>query len=302
MKKIIFALITFFIFTSIVNAESSFINQKGAVITSKEYQKLIDTGYDENVLQNMTDVQLQSTLNILEENNKIIVKNIYLKVEYQYDSAGNVIQSRETEISKETFESAEPDNNISPKSNYGYWETSYKQLSMALSRPSTNQYWNQCFLYWKKLPANYYVDIFAARYDNMILIPNLGYYANIEYRKNGNTVSIMEVSNSTHPELILKGSTSGILFALQMTNHPDHDDMRAYAEFFTSKANTSKTAATYVTYQHAQKRITTSEVMRYAKFSANGLGEVFTLGSLDSNYDNMQGIYMNTQELDDYYG
>lgn len=276
----------------------SFLNKSGVSITLIENEKLKNAGYDDEIIQMFTEKELNNTLNAIDNFQDFKIKTTYVRTDTTYNKNGEILETINTEITKEEYDNGETV--IRPMSNYLQWETTYKRLVVSLAKPSfsQNRYWSQNILTWKKLPANWYTDIMASRFDNIEFYPNTSFTGGLVYYSNGTITSSLDVSPNGHSDLMVR-LTNGVYYMLPIHNNSGVDQIKAYSEFYVKKKDTSKNGIVYTTYQHAQKNVSQDNIRKYFKFSSTGLGEVFTLGSgLDSNYDKMQGVYIDTNFTD----
>ncbi len=190
------------------------------------------------------------------------------------------------EITEEEFDKAMIDNNagISP---VAYVETSYKRLDMYVYDEG-GIYEADMFLKWKGVPKARSYDVFAMRGQGMALVANSESGLQTYY-KGSNSYKIDYPYNCAN---ILINGTTGYGFSMNLVNGSDITGYELYNSAFFKKSITG-TAKIFGTYQHATRDVTLAQSKSYS-INANGLGGVifFNDGTLESYYDDMNGVYV----------
>ena len=145
-----------------------FVNNNGIVITTTEYENLINLGFTESEILNMTITEFNENKDLI--GNVVSTNDKYYRVITRYDNDNNIISTTSEEISEYAYNNNDlMFNSISPLSIDGYSETNYKKMrSQIISL--TYGYRYKMSVEWKNIPSTRSYDIIGIGIDTNVYI------------------------------------------------------------------------------------------------------------------------------------
>lgn len=278
-------------------------NEANVEMTQSEYDAFVekyDKDYVDYMSQEIYNAEKSGEFELVSVENKY-----YKNVEY-VDLFGNLIETKEVEISKEEYESLEsgivPLSACTPPDTsgtivYSCWETSSKKIYLNIYRnpdvDNPNYYLASLTTAWKTSPAVRSYDVTGVRTDGVIILEGSGAQL-IYYKPNGGgntTVENYSPSSAGYKELSNGRGYTILLPSKNLTMSDKPIVIGMYQYFFGPYSNYF---ALYGAYQHATSSVTFDQGRNYI-MAAGGKGNVFVFGGSTSNelnnsYDNMQGV------------
>jgi hypothetical protein len=272
-----------------VKAEAYYTNLNGVEMSESEYYNIV-----EKLSETRASVLTQEQFDKFKQGTIVDKSTVYQEI---ISDENGIITERY--ITKEEYEEA-PDEGMAlcqqnntvggnRSSDFGYIETTYKRLNVALTDYGNNLFDLYGSLTWKRVPACRSYDIFAFRTNYMTYSTVNGLqtyfvgnsYSNISY--NSNSTGYNSDTDGAGFSMNLKDGTS-------ITKY----EMSLYCELSINNFNYS-TAHVYTTYQHAQTDLTQAQSKSYT-ISAGGLGDVvyFSNTTIRNKYDGMAGVHLTT--------
>ncbi len=271
---------------------SALMNSANVEISDKYYDSLIKKYGEEYV-----DYMSQETYNNITLKNYELEKSevhYYKTVEYA-DEMGNIIKTEEIEISKEEYDSINPEISAHAKCTppgigneiyYDCWETDSKKIYMNVFHNGNylDPYYITLTNAWKTQPK-------VKSYDNIgmrgvgAIFQGSGAQV-IWYASNGQSV-VLDYSN---PKQASNGR--GYTVSLPIDNNPQYPIVIGMHQY-VAPANLYETMSIYGAYSHAKESVTLSQVTNYS-FS-DYKGGVFLYGgsitsTINNRFDSMQGV------------
>lgn len=290
MKKILFMLCLLMPFTiakALTINENNVITEKGVVITKEEYNKLLDNNSD-FMIDHLDENIIRSILN-----SEPITEEYYIVTTYKLNKKGEIIESYETETTKEKANLvAENDNyyfnkngkmmynNGMLQSNDVHYSTDSKEFRLQYYKVS-DEYTIFMHVKWLKIPLIKQFDILAARWD--VSNSNISsIYGSQE--SDGKDPTFYDLSSKN-----VKRSSNGL--GLSMNIHDNAKNYLVCNLYINSKQSFGNKV--YGTYQHAKhSNANTLAISQSYTFSSDGLGGVlyFSNSKYRSYYDGMRGL------------
>ena len=251
-----------------------FVNNNGIVITTTEYENLINLGFTESEILNMTITEFNENKDLI--GNVVSTNDKYYRVITRYDNDNNIISTTSEEISEYAYNSNDlMFNSISPLSIDGYSETNYKKIrSQIISL--TYGYRYKMSVEWKNIPSTRSYDIIGIGIDtNVYISSDITFQQNYCY--NSGSCSSSNVS-------VIKNTTTGGAALFKLPTSSSITSMDSYIYFMVSKSSSSATLNTmyaYGDYSHAVKN-TSSSNSNYYSINKGGLN---LYSSIIESYD-----------------
>lgn len=251
-----------------------FVNNNGIVITTTEYENLINLGFTESEILNMTITEFNENKDLI--GNVVSTNDIYYRVITRYDNDNNIISTTSEEISEYAYNNNDlMFNYISPLSIDGYSETNYKKMrSQIISL--TYGYRYKMSVEWKNIPSTRSYDIIGIGIDtNVYISSDITFQQNYCY--NSGSCSSSNVS-------VIKNTTTGGAALFKLPTSSSITSMDSYIYFMVSKSSSSATLNTmyaYGDYSHAVKN-TSSSNSNYYSINKGGLN---LYSSIIESYD-----------------
>lgn len=310
MKKVLLILGCLFLSINSANAltlnkDGSYINNKGANITTKQYNELSKQFSDR-----LIDIMSQKAVLLFSDSNSLKNTTSEYSITTETIKDGEVINSITISATeKEAKEVAENKNIhvLSDKKLHDvsqivtpYWmpeggpEVTYQTSSKRLSFVYGQYVWDESPIAlmdveWFSIPKIKKYDILAVRWNKSMPTSNITYYWGAQYctDKNGNGLEALYDMKSDN----IKHTKYGFG---QIMNIFDKANSELFLEM---ELNFAKPVGDpmYATYQHARNsNITLSQANSYT-FKAGGLGNVvyFSNSTVRNYYDGMQGVQAN---------
>ena len=260
-------------FTNKVSADEInkryFVNNNNIIMTSQEYNNLINLGFSKKEILNMTISEF--------DENKYLIGKIestnekYYRVITKYDNSNNVISTITEEINEYKYNNS---NQIVSRTLDGYSETNYKKMrSQVISL--TYGYRYKMSVEWKNIPSTRSYDIIGIGIDsNVYISSDITFQQNYCY--NSGSCSSSNVS-------VIKNSTTGgaALFKLPTSNTITSMDSYIYFMVSKSSSETINTMYAYGDYSHAVRN-TSSSNSNYYSINSGGLN---LYSSIIESYD-----------------
>ena len=143
------------------------INNKGVIIENKYYNNLVNLGFTNNEILNMTQMEFDENKNLI--GNVVSTNDKYYKVVINYDNNDNFVSSRTQEINEQTYNSGDIITNpINQRSSNGYTETSYKKMTTQIILLSYGYRFKNT-VEWKNIPSTRSYDIIGIGIDTIYL-------------------------------------------------------------------------------------------------------------------------------------
>lgn len=278
------AIITFCLFTGIINAKSGYYtNEVGVEMTELEYNKMLKI-YSDRYVSYMS----QELFDSLKDCNIISNEVVYHKS--LYDRDGKLID--EEYISEEEYNEA-PSSNASSainpiSSESDYVETSYKKLMGVVTEIASRRYAMIGSLSWKKVPATRSYDVFAYRFNHLSY---KGFAGEQAYYKSGTFNRIAYDTSSPGYKYFDNGA--GVSMNLVDGSDVTGYELSVVTDLTANAPSNIVQGHVYITYQHAQSNLSREDSKNYV-LSAGGLGNVllFNSSSIGKKYDAMGGLHM----------
>ena len=239
-----------------INA-NDFVNNNGIIITTTEYDNLINLGFTESEISNMSITEFNENKDLI--GSVVSTNDKYYRVITKYDNDNNIIST----ISEEISEYAYNNNNlifdsISPLSIDGYSETNYKKMrSQIISL--TYGYRYKMSVEWKNIPSTRSYDIIGIGIDtNVYISSDITFQQNYCY--NSGSCSSSNVS-------VIKNSTTGGAALFKLPTSSSITSMDSYLYFMVDKTSSSTTLNTmyaYGDYSHAVENTSSSNSNKYS--------------------------------------
>lgn len=230
-----------------------FLNSNNILITGTEYQNLINLGFTENEILNMTLDEYKINKNL---KGKIVAQNIIY-----FDKQNNILNNKNNIL---TF-------GLQP----GYIETASKKMTTTIVLIN-DKYRYKVSLEWKKIPSTRSYDIIGIGIDNSVKIASaLTFQQNFCYSSSSCSSSIVHTEKFTST-----GATATFQIPTQTIV-----SLSSYLYFNVSKNTNSIIAElkAYGDYAHATKGISKSNANNH---SINR-GGIILDSSVSSYYDSM---------------
>lgn len=253
MKKHLIIIFGLFIFLP------NFVSAKEN-ITNEEYNNLLNLGFTEREILNMTEKEFDDNKNLKGE--ILDSTTEYYKLTEYYDIIGGFILSTNQRITKQEFENKTSDEKVRSIST-GYIETAYKKLTTTIVNTSLG-YRYKVSLEWKNIPSHRGYDIIGIGIDSNVYISTSFTFQQNYCYSNGTCYS----SQENLPKQTSKGGSS--LFALPTSSSVT--SLSSYLYFVVSK-NTSSTITSlnaYGDYAHNTKSISLNNANTYT-MQSNGI-------------------------------
>ena len=251
-----------------------FVNNNGIVITTTEYENLINLGFTESEILNMTITEFNENKDLI--GNVVSTNDKYYRVITRYDNDNNIISTTSEEISEYAYNNNDlMFNSISPLSIDGYSETNYKKMrSQIISL--TYGYRYKMSVEWKNIPSTRSYDIIGIGIDTNVYISS-----DITFQQN---YCYSSGSCSSSNVSVIKNTTTGGAALFKLPTSSSITSMDSYIYFMVSKSSTSATLNTmyaYGDYSHAVKN-TSSSNSNYYSINKGGLN---LYSSIIESYD-----------------
>ena len=272
----------FSIFALNVNAsESSFINEKGVHIDNKivnKFEKIID--------KNDFNIMSQKEYNDL----SFIYNNGYSEVSVIYAERdlvenGNIIETTSSYLTEEEYEresKIQLYNNCTDSEAQACYQTSYKRLTMLLSKNASSKYFTAFVSNtWLQNPNVKSADVIALRYTGNVSIND--FYGYQYYKEAGVNKNYYYNSSNANS----KKFSNGVGISMNLVDAGSSFKNYLFFNGYYSDAN----MMIYTSYQHAKSNVSVANSKVY-NLSSNGLGGVinFTNATTRSQYDAMGGV------------
>lgn len=256
---ILISFLTFSVFTNEVNANDvevdNYINNNGIIISTLEYENLINLGFTENEILNMEMKEFEENKNLI--GNVISSNDRYYKVVTRYDNENNIVSNISEEINKNIYNTSLAFNNINLLSVDGYSETNYKKIRVQIIS-LTSGYRYKITVEWKNMPSVRSYDIIGIGIDtNVYISSDIIFQQNYCY-SNGNCSS----SNTSN----IKKSTTGGAALFKLPTSSSITSLNSYLYFMVDKSSSSTTISkmyAYGDYSHATEKTNSSNVNYY---------------------------------------
>lgn len=282
LSKMVVFLCVFSVF--IINAsasEASFINEKGVNIDFKivnQFEKYLDRDSFNIMSQKEYD-----DLSFIYNNEYSETSIIY--AERDLVENGVIVETIGAYLTEEEYEVESKiqvyDNCNDPEAQTCY-QTSYKRLTMLLSKNSGNNYFSAFVTNkWLQNPKVKSADVIALRYDGTVTIND--FYGYQYYNESGTTKNYYYNSSNGNS----KKFSNGVGISMNLVDAGSNFKNCLFFNGYYSNVNTK----IFASYQHAKSNVSIANSKVY-NLSANGLGGVinFTNATTRSQYDNMDGI------------
>lgn len=220
---------------------------------------------------------------LIENQNNVNITSKYVKVVYQKDLNGNVINTEEKEISKnEAKNLINYNKNLQTglqSINNTIYETNVKYIIMQYydtPKETVVDLWN----FWKTTPKIKSVDVIAVRFEkNVDIIEATG----SQMDSTGKSQSYSYKGNN------MKTFSNGVGISMNLFD----DGKQHVCKIQVKRKNTSDFINVYGSYQHAKVGVKLSTSQQYS-LSNQGLGNVikFNTQTISSYYDGMQGLVL----------
>ena len=233
---------------------SSYYNNKGVTITEKDYTNLVNLGFTDNEIKNMTQEEFDANHNLIGEVVSTTTK--YYKNVVAYDINHNVVSTNQYETS-----SVMPE--FSPLKT-GYIETNYKKMTTEIIF-MINRYRYKVSVEWKSIPNVRSYDIIGVGFDSS----KVSIYSDVTFQQNycytnGNC-------ESSNLSTIKKSSTGGAAIFMLPTSS-SVKTMDSYLYYMVQKTNSGTLTSMEAAgdYSHAVKG-TTSKYIDNFTITSRGL-------------------------------
>lgn len=303
MKKITYliaGLTALFFWTNPVDAmtfnnDGTMVNSRGAIITSEQYQKLLDIySTSENKEMKIDYLEPDQVEFYTSPNTNITKQEEYFITTYTLDRFGNVVNTRTIPASKEDTERVSENSNLYVMPNGtlqdiskmafarsvidgSSYETAGKKLELHYANNSTD-YEISMYVDWKTVPKVKSFDVIAFRTENN-LSNNITYYTAWQRSDVGETFYGQDGTNT-------KIGSNGIGVSMNLYDNATEPE----TIYLRVRGNKSYGKYIYATYQHAVSNISLATSQSYT-FGSSGLGGVLQYSNGYSKYfDNMAGL------------
>ncbi len=259
-KFIILILLSCFFIPISVDADEMLFERSNANIVKDEYLNLIELGFTENEINNMSSIELQKNFNVT---GKVVASDTkYYKI------TNSTIVS---EISKDKYDKVDLQSSLQST---GFIETTYKKVTTKIIDLS-NYYRYKISVEWKLIPQKRSYDIIGIGMDS-----NVSITGSITFQQN----YCYETGNCyTSSAFVSKISANGAAALFQLPTSNKVNSLNSYM-YYTVAKNTSSTISVlnaYGDYSHATVNTQQSYINN---FTINSLGIVLD-SSIKSKYD-----------------
>lgn len=264
--NIIFALnLLLFGFVVEVSADeidaNAIINNNGVNITMVQYNNLINIGFTESEIYNMTLDEFNNNKDLV---GSIVSSNYnYYRVTTNYNEDNEILSTISEEIDENTYNNFDNIfNPINPLTN-GYTETNYKKMTTQIISLSGG-YRYKVSIEWKKIPSTRSYDIIGIGINsNVYISSDVIFQQNYCYSSGS--------CSSSNVSLIKNSSTGGAaVFKLPTSSSITSMDSYLYFMVGKSSSNTLTQMYAYGDYAHAVKS-TSSSNTNYFTINNSGL-------------------------------
>lgn len=278
MKKIIILIVigTFCIFNNSVHAQDlnnidCYINGNNIIMTFEQYNKLINLGFTEQEIFNMSETEFKNNKDII--GSVISTSEKYYRQQIEYNTNNEIISIIEEEVDEQEYNNF-PNSDISLASlTPGYIETNYKKMTTQIISVS-DKYRYKVTLEWKNMPAVRSYDIIGIGFDSSVYI-----YSNIYFQQN---YCYSDGSCSSSSNGYYKSMSNGGAVAFKLPSSSSINTLNSYLYFTVAKtsSNTIYGLNAYGDYSHATSSI--SGDLANSNYSINQSG--ISLNSSILNY------------------
>lgn len=231
------------------------INNKGVIIEDKYYDNLVNLGFTNNEILNMTQTEFDENKNLI--GNVVSTNDKYYKVVINYDNNNNFVSTKTEEINEQTYNSGNMITNpINQRSSNGYTETSYKKMTTQIILLSFGYRFKNT-VEWKNIPSTRSYDIIGIGIDNSVYISS-----DIVFQQN---YCYSSGSCSSSNVSVIKNSTTGGAALFNLPTSSSITSMNSYIYFMVGKTsnNTLNSMYAYGDYAHAVKNTSSSNSSYY---------------------------------------
>ena len=276
MKKVIAIILGIICLIPVSSKASDYIiNNNSIKISTEEYNNLINLGFTEKEIFNMSAVEYENNKDLIGE---IVSSDIkYYKTVTFYNDANEQVAKNDIEISEDEYSFANSNTMSSHGLIVGYTETNYKKMTTNIISLS-NKYRYKVSLEWKNMPSTRSYDIIGIGIDSSVYI-----YSNIYFQQN---YCYNDGSCSSSVISTPKKTNTGGAASFKLPTSSSISDLSSYLYFTVDKSsdNTLSELNAYGDYSHATSSIDSESAKNY---SINSAGIVLN-SSIYNKYDEIQ--------------
>lgn len=281
-------------FSDKVNAAETnyYVNDNNVSMTKSQYDHLSDTFSDVSIsvmTQEQFNHEMAMNYRTLQKDEK------YLKVEIKYDKNKQVTQVKNTEISKEEYDSVPTEQTRTACASFypdGCWETTYKKLEIIYQgATSTHNERLALINHWKIMPSVRSHDVIGLWYNQYFT--RTGYEGHNIYTRNNTNYGTTYNSSTNSSYIHTEGSSGtwlggGVGISMKLSEYTNITYME---EQLFVEGHGGSHLEVRGSYQHATTAVTKANSMNYV-FAPLGLGNVFGFGTdaIWNSYDAMLGV------------
>lgn len=295
----IFSTLLTFVFVGGVGAEEItpyYTNSNGATLTEEQYNTLIEV-FSENTLYSMSEEQINIIKN--ETDFDVSTETTYIKTTDTYNILGEYTGSISQEVSENYALNYNPNDEIMPMSWTAEHQTSMKRLELRVVTGNSISYKIATITNtWLSIPKVKKFDVIALRPGSNSMTINVVKGLITGYQKADNTtINYDGDSDNTKISSSFTGH-GGIGISMNILDAVQSSLENSMTVYFLTGSNPFDL---YGTYQHAAQSTTLAESQDYT-FDASGYGGVLNFSnSVKNKYDQMQGVHVSYESMEEIY-